>query len=128
VNAKQTGGPLDSWMGVLCRVQKDVGGYAFEFTTTGRYEIVKYHYSAQGGSASPLERGELSVPPKSDVPNQLRADCIGSNLVLWLNGRMVTTFKDTEFTGGGVGLIAETGASGKAGGDILFSSYLVKGP
>ena len=89
---------------------------------------MKYHYSAQGSRISLLERGDLSLLPRSDGPNQLRADCIGSSLTLWLNGHAVTTFKDSEFVAGGVGLIVETGASGKSGGDILFSSYVVKGP
>jgi DNA-directed RNA polymerase subunit RPC12/RpoP len=128
VDAKQTAGPLDSWMGVLCRARKDVGAYGFEVSATGKYEIVKYRYSAQGSRGSPLERGDLSVPPKNDGANQLRADCIGSALTLWLNGRAVTTFKDNDFTTGGFGLIAETGASGKGGGDVLFSNYVVKGP
>ena len=127
-NAKQTAGPLDSWMGVLCRARKDVGAYGFEVSASGRYEIVKYRYSAQGSHGSPLERGDLSFAPRSDGPNQLRADCIGSSLTLWLNGRAVTTFKDGEFTTGGVGVIVETGASGKAGADILFSNYVVMGP
>jgi predicted RNA-binding Zn-ribbon protein involved in translation (DUF1610 family) len=128
VDAKQTAGPPDSWHGVLCRARKDVGAYGFEISTAGRYQIVKYRYSTQGSRGSPLERGDLSVPPRGDGPNQLRADCIGSSLTLWVNGRAVSTFKDGEFTSGGVGLIVETGASGKAGGDILFSHYAVKGP
>lgn len=128
VDTKQMAGPPDSWLGVLCRARKDVGAYGFEVSAAGKYEIVEYRFSAQGSRSSPLERGDLSVPPQSGGTNQLRADCIGNALTLWLNGRAVTTFKNSDFVTGGIGLIAATGASGKAGGDVLFSNYVVKGP
>jgi hypothetical protein len=40
----------------------------------------------------------------------------------------VSTVKDGDYAVGGVGLVAETGPTGKAGVDILFSNFVVTGP
>lgn len=129
VDAKSIGAVNDGWMGVLCRAQKEVGSYVFEVTSTGRFQIVKYRYSAQGNRSTTLMRGDLSSGPfKAGTAAHLRADCIGSNLSLWVDGRAIGSIKDSEFTTGGIGLAADTGASGKPGVDILFSSYIVRGP
>ena len=129
VDGKQAAGPDEGWFGVLCRAQKSVGAYGFKISSAGRYELVKYKFSDQGSGRVTLERGNVQAGVLSPgTPAHLRADCIGSTLALNVNGHAVTSVKDGDYALGGVGLVAETGPSGKGGVDILFSNFVVTGP
>jgi hypothetical protein len=129
VDGKQTAGPDEGWYGVLCRAQKNAGAYGFKVSSAGRYEVVKYIYSAQGSRNVTMERGTLqSGLLTSGTPVHIRSDCVGSSLTLNVNGHSVSTLKDSDYPVGGVGLVAETGPTGKAGVDILFTNFIVTGP
>jgi hypothetical protein len=58
--------------------------------------------------------------------NQLRADCIGNTLSLYVNSTQVASVTDSSLTGGDVGLIAKTYTV--AGTDILFDNFFVYKP
>jgi len=45
-----------------------------------------------------------------------------------MNGHPLSQVNDSDYTSGGIGLIAKTGDSGDPGIDVLFSNLLVKGP
>jgi hypothetical protein len=58
--------------------------------------------------------------------NHLRADCAGSNLGFFVNGKKVTGVEDNDLKSGDIGLIA--GALKTAGTNILFDNLTVLQP
>ena len=60
------------------------------------------------------------------VLNHIRADCIGNELTLYVNGQQVATATDSEFTGGDIGVIAGTFST--PGTDIHFDNFVVTRP
>jgi hypothetical protein len=60
--------------------------------------------------------------------NHLEGICKGDTLTLLVNNQPLLQVQDSDYTAGGVGLIARTGGSGDPGIDVLFSNYLVRGP
>ena len=54
--------------------------------------------------------------------------CDGDTLTILMNGHPLSQVNDSDYTSGGIGLIAKTGDSGDPGIDVLFSNLLVKGP
>jgi hypothetical protein len=44
-----------------------------------------------------------------------------------LNGKSLHQVQDSDYSSGGIGLIALSGSSGDTGVDVLFSHLLVKG-
>jgi hypothetical protein len=58
--------------------------------------------------------------------NHIRADCVGSELSLYVNGKLLTSVTDTDFANGDVGLIA--GTYDTAGTDIHFDNFVVYDP
>lgn len=128
VDAKYVAGPSDGLMGILCRVRDKVGFYSFFFSTDGYYAIDKYVYTADGSKPDTLAEGTLDPNTlQAEDSNQLRADCVGKTLTLYLNNQPLLQVTDSSYTSGGVGLIAQTGASGEAGVDTLFNNFVVKG-
>ena len=125
VEANQTAGPDDAFVGVSCRVKQGVGGYGFEFSQNGTYGIYKY---TQG---SPSALGENSLDPNTvnaNGTNAIEGVCAGSTLTLILNGEALMQVDDPTYTSGGAGVIVRTGYSGEAGIDVLFNQFVVKGP
>jgi len=58
--------------------------------------------------------------------NRIKADCVGSHLVLHTNGTQLADVQDATFSSGDVGLIAGTFA--EPGTDIHFDNFVVKKP
>ena len=58
--------------------------------------------------------------------NQIRFDCVGSTLTLYINGTQVDQQFDEDYVAGNVGLIA--GTYDEAGTDILFDNFVVYQP
>ena len=58
--------------------------------------------------------------------NQLRADCVGESLTLYVNGQLVAQVQDGAFPSGNVGLIA--GTYDTLGVDIFFDNLVVREP
>ena len=125
VGIQQTAGPADGRYGIACRVTDAGTLYSFEFGQDGSYGIYKY----TDWNSDTLDEGTLD--PNTIVQgsvNHLEGICDGETLTLLLNSQPVLQVQDSEYTSGGVGLIARTGDSGQAGIDLLFSDFLVKGP
>ncbi len=128
-DVKKIAGPDDAWFGVTCRMKNDAGGYAFEVSMDGSYEIDKYTFTSSGDQTDTLTSGTLD-PSLLQVAdnNHVRAACDHSTLSLFINEQFVSQTSDGAFTTGGVGLISLTGASGQSGVDHLYSNFVVKGP
>lgn len=128
-DAQKIGGPDDAWFGVLCRVKEGAGGYAFEVSMDGSYQIDKYTFTPKGDQTATLTSGSLNPNLlKAGAANHLRAACDRSTLSLFVNEQFVSQTSDADFSTGGVGLISLTGGSGQSGVDHLFSNFVVKGP
>ena len=125
VGIQQTAGPDDGKYGVACRATDAGELYSFEVSQDGSYGIYKY----TNWNSDALEEGTLD--PNTMINgkiNHIEGICTGENLTLVINGQPVLQVQDSDYTSGGVGLIARTGGTGDPGIDILFSSLLVKGP
>jgi DNA-directed RNA polymerase subunit RPC12/RpoP len=125
VGVEQTSGPDDSSLGVACRVTDTGNLYSFEFSQDGSYAIYKYTNwnadSLDGGSLDPNTIGQGKI-------NDLEGICDGETLTLIINGQALLQVQDSDYTSGGVGLIALPGSSSGSGVDVLFSHMLVKQP
>ena len=127
VQATRVGGPDDiNAFGIFCRLDTS-SYYYFVIASNGLAAIIKKSddtseiISSGDGNWSPAP----SIYP-GNATNDIRADCIGDTLALYVNGTQVVTATDDTFTGGGVGL--EAGTFGTGGTDILFDNFAVYGP
>lgn len=124
VGIQQIGGADDGQYGIACRVTDTGNYYSFEISQNGTVGIYKYT------SWNPQTIEEDSLDPNPIINgkvNQLEGICAGENLTLLVDGQVIMQDQDSEYTSGGVGLIALNG-SGSTGIDVLFSNLLVKGP
>jgi len=64
--------------------------------------------------------------PKGHVGVHLRADCVGNNLALFVNGQHLVTVQDDAFSDGDVGLLV--GTFDTPGADLLFDNFVVYKP
>jgi hypothetical protein len=118
----------DGAMGVLCRVKGGVGGYGFEINTDGTYAINKYTFTSVA-DATALETGTLPDGLyKTDGPNHLRGDCIGTKLTLIVNGQTVATTVNSAMKSGGFGLLATSSYDSSDGMTVLFKNFSAKSP
>ena len=127
VDATKTAGPDDNAFGVQCRYQ-DVDNYYFFYISSDGYVGIGID---KAGEKSIISSSDGNMAGDSNVKqgattNHIRADCIGSTLTLYVNGSQAATASDSSFTGGDVGLIARSFATG--GTDILFKNFLVNKP
>jgi len=122
---QQTAGPSDGLMGVTCRDNNNGNYYSFEFSQNGTYGI--YKYSDYNGDALDEETLDPNTVNQNDV-NHIEGVCSGDTLTLLLNGQVLSQVQDSDYPKGALGLIVRTGSSGDPGVDVLFSSFLVKGP
>lgn len=125
VGIQQTAGADDSHLGVACRVTDAGNLYSFEFSQDGTYGIYKY----SNWSSDTLDENTLDPNTVSQGKvNQLEGVCDGDTLTMMLNGLPLLQVQDSDYTSGGIGLIALPGTGNAKGVDVLFSQLLVKGP
>jgi len=125
VDAKKVGGPDDNDFGIICRYQDLSNFYFFIISSDGFYGIAKVIDGEQ--ILIGLENMEYSdTINQGNSSNKLRADCIGKNLVLHINGQKLLEVNDSQYSTGDVGLIA--GTFNVAGTDIHFDNFIVRKP
>lgn len=126
VDAALRAGPTNNDFGMLCRFQNEYNFYAFLISSDGYGGIVK----VKDGLYQILNSSEgleyASMIQQGQAVNQLRADCIGSRLTLYVNQEKFLEVDDTDFSAGDVGLIA--GVYDEPGADILFDNFYVLKP
>ncbi len=127
VDATKNGGPDDNAFGIICRYQDTNNFYRFYISSDGYAGVLKV---ANGDSnvisSTDGQLHQVDGINQGAATNHIRADCVGSNLTLYANGKQVASATDSEFTGGDVGLIARTYDTG--GVDILFDNFVVSKP
>lgn len=126
VDAKLLDGPTDNDFGLLCRYQNEYNFYAFLISSDGYGGIIKVKEGMYQTLNSPegLEYGPMI--DQGEVFNQIRADCIGTRLTLYVNQEKFLEVEDADFSTGDVGLIA--GSYSQPGVDILFDNFYVLKP
>jgi len=116
-------GPDENRMGLMCRYQ---GGnyYFFIISNDGYYAIGKFIK----GQATLLGQSEMQESPvvQPNMINRLRADCIGSSLTFYLNGKKLALVQDGELKSGDIGVLA--GAFSQPGVDVSFDHFVVTQP
>jgi hypothetical protein len=125
VDATKASGPEDNDFGVICRSNGSKNFYFFTISSDGYYGIGKFKSGVQ------ILIGETSMQTSDKIRrgeqiNHIRADCVGSTLTLYVNGEKIQSVNDSDFTSGGVGLIA--GAFDTPGTDIKFDNFTVLKP
>lgn len=125
VEATKLGGSDDNNFGIICRYQDTSNFYRIIVSSDGFAGIIL----VQDGTSTNLT-GEGLVPFDSalagNATNEIRVNCIGSTLTLFVNGEQVLTTQDSTFSNGDVGLFA--GAFDIVGTDILFDNFIVTRP
>ena len=124
-DATKQSGPDDNTFGVLCRYQDARNFYFFLLSSDG--------YTGIGisiGGRRMLLSGDTMYPSGAvllgNATNHIRADCIGFQLALYVNGILVAQSQSSQWASGDVGLTAGTYA--QPGVDILFSNFSVIQP
>lgn len=125
VDATKAGGPDDNDFGLICRYQDIDNFYFFMISSDGYAAIGKYEGGSQQLISSDNMQKVDGITPGA-ATNHIRADCIGSELKLYVNGKLVVTATDSSFTSGDVGLMG--GTFDTPGTDILFDNFYVYKP
>jgi pectate lyase len=127
VDATKAAGPDDNAFGVQCRYQ-DVDNYYYFYISSDGYTGIGIDKAKTKTIISSSDGNLVSDSSivQGAATNHLRADCVGSNLTLYVNGTQVASATDSTFTKGDVGLIAKTFTV--AGTDITFDNFFVYKP
>ena len=91
--------------GVACRVQDNGDGYYLLISGDGYYSI----FMGSGDTFMPLsDWEESSAINQGNASNHIQASCIGSDLVLIVNGTKLASASDSSFTSGDIAMTATT--------------------
>lgn len=119
-------GPLENRMGVVCRLVDDRNFYFFAISADGFYGIGKM----KQGQVFILTGNGAMLPSDvirtGNVPNQVRGDCVGSLLNMYINDQLVASAEDSDFTSGDIGVLA--GTFSQPGADVYFDNFFVLKP
>ena len=111
--------------GVVCRANEDTHSfYAFEVVFDGWAGILK---AVDGEFVVEDMYVQTDVVLQGTAMNHIRAECIGSDLRLYVNGQLVVEFQDDELTFGDVGIASATWP-GKPNSAVRFDNLSVSMP
>jgi hypothetical protein len=125
VDATKAGGPDDNDFGLVCHFLDDNNFHYFLISSDG-YQVIGRYLKGESTFLSSDKMQLSDAVRKGSTTNQIRADCIGETLLLYVNNQMVASTTDTALTGGTVGMIVGTFDEG--GVDILFDNFVVYQP
>jgi hypothetical protein len=95
----------DGDIGVLCRYRDADNHYALEVSEDGYYTIWK---RVNGEVITIVEWAPSDLIPTDGSPFVVNASCNGAQLSVGINGNLLATGTDTDFSSGNVGMIAGT--------------------
>jgi hypothetical protein len=125
VEATCLDGPSDNDFGVICRYQDRKNFYMFLVSSDGYYGIAKMKDDRHSLIGTEQLQYSGDILPAQTM-HRLQADCVGDRLSLSVDGRLLLTVEDGDYTSGDVGLLA--GAYSTPGVDVLFDHFVVKQP
>ena len=97
-------GPNSMNVSLICR-KSDKGWYEFSIESGGYYQIWKWDPNAgDNGYYYTLKRAASKYIKMQNETNQLEAQCIGSDLTFYINGKLAGSVVDRELTDGETGL------------------------
>lgn len=125
VDVVNVAGPSDNDFGLVCRSKDRKNFYYFVISSDGYYGIGKVVNSVQE-----LINMDKMLPSESinrgQSRNHIRADCVEDMLSLYVNGDILASVKDAQFSSGEVGLLA--GTFQNPGIEVNFDNFLVLRP
>lgn len=122
VNATKVTGPDNNLFGVICRYQDEDNYYSFLIGSDGYYGITK----TKDGYEQIIGRSAMDFSydiQQGNTENEIMADCVMSNLTLYVNGIKLIDVVDEELAYGDVGIIV--GIDEQPGAAILFNDFIV---
>lgn len=126
---QQTAGSTDNNFGLLCRYQDLDHFYAFLISSDGYYAIVR----VVGGENFQVLSGDgLHLMPSEAIQtdlgstNEIRAQCQGDTLTLYVNGKQLASVVDSQLAAGDIGFIAST--YGQAPVQVQFDNLIALDP
>lgn len=125
VTAEQISGPSNdnNDYGVMCRIQESNEGYFLLISGDGYYAILK----RTGDQFENLVDWTPSdVINTGNSSNQIQAACDGSSLTLRVNGQLLATASDSEFSHGDIALTATSYETDST--EVLFDNLVVRQP
>lgn len=126
VLASKLDGPDNNTMGILCRFQDSSNHYAFLIGSDGYFGIVKVEAGEYTILNGPGFQYSPTILEGSGASNWIEAGCLGSHLMLMVNGELLVYVEDETFQDGKIGLTA--GAFETPGVDIFFDEFSVSLP
>jgi hypothetical protein len=124
-DAIQLAGAEENRMGVICRYVNADNFYYFVISSDGYYAVGKHKNGVNQLIGQDMMQSHAAIHTDG-MTNHLRADCIGSFLIFYVNDQLVATTQDTDFAEGDIGLIA--GSFAKIPVDVTFDHFVVKKP
>lgn len=117
VDARHVQGSVNNWIGVLCRQQDELNYYLLALSADGYYLVLR----VVNGEATPLVGPEYSeVIRIGKAENNLRVQCRGSSLSMWINDELVAITSDRSLQdAGNVALFADAVQRG----EILVAAF-----
>ena len=125
VDGARLAGPEDGYYGLLCRQIDGKNYYTLVIGSNGFYGIGKM----KDGEFDFLQEGQDTknrIVQGADTFNRIRADCIGNNLRLYANGKLLLELQDDDFASGVTGVLA--GTNKQTGLEALFDNFATYQP
>ena len=124
VQAQKTAGGDDMQYGVICRHSDIENWYALVISGDG-YAAIRKRYA--GGELEYIaDWVEVSAINTGNSGNNLRAECVGSKLTLFVNGTQAISVTDSDITSGDAGLMA--GTFEQPNTEVRFDNFVVQKP
>jgi len=124
VEAQKTSGGDDMQYGIICRHLDVDNWYALVISGDGFAAIRKrYQGSDLDYIADWVEVGAINT---GNSTNNLRAECVGSRLSLYVNGTLAVEANDGDISSGDVGLMA--GTFDQSSTEVLYDNFVVRKP
>lgn len=124
VQAQKVTGGDDMQYGIICRHEDVDNWYALIISGDGFAAIRKRYNGSELDFVT--DWAEVSAINTGNAGNNLRAECIGSQLSLYVNGTLAISANDGDITSGDAGLMA--GTFDQASTEVLFDNFVVKKP
>ena len=124
VQAMKVSGGDDMQYGIICRHADIDNWYALVISADGYAAVRK---RVQGNDLDYIaEWVQVPSVKTGNATNNLRAECIGDRLALYVNGSLAIETTDSDISSGDAGLIA--GTFEQSSTEVLFDNFVVINP
>ncbi|MBN2044111.1 MAG: hypothetical protein JW757_03745 [Anaerolineales bacterium] len=124
VQAQKITGGDDMQYGIICRHEDVDNWYAMIISGDG-YAAIRKRY--QGSELEFItDWAQVSAINTGNAANNLRAECIGNQISLYVNGTLAVSVVDSDLTSGDAGLMA--GTFEQTSTEVLFDNFVVRKP